>query len=36
MREASERLRDILEAVAGMERRGGRGKAAFERDELPQ
>lgn len=33
MREPAERLCDIPEAVAGVERRGGRGKAAFERHE---
>lgn len=36
MRSPAERLRDMLEAVAAIERYVGRGKAAFERDELLQ
>lgn len=36
MREPKERLLDILEAIAAIERYRGRDKAAFERDELLQ
>jgi len=36
MREPGERLRDILEAIAAIERYLHRGKAAFEQDELLQ
>jgi uncharacterized protein with HEPN domain len=36
MRDAAERLRDILEAMAAVERYLDRGKSAFERDELLQ
>ena len=36
MRDPTERLRDILEAVAAVERYLDRGKLAFERDELLQ
>ena len=36
MREPKERLRDILDAIAAIERHRGRDKAAFERDELLQ
>ncbi|HSV73789.1 MAG TPA: HepT-like ribonuclease domain-containing protein [Chthonomonadales bacterium] len=36
MRDPNERLRDILEAIAAIERHLHRGKAAFERDELLQ
>lgn len=36
MRHSSERLRDMLEAIAAIERHLHRGKAAFEQDELLQ
>jgi uncharacterized protein with HEPN domain len=36
VRDASERLRDILEAIGNIERYLGRGKDAFEQDELLQ
>jgi uncharacterized protein with HEPN domain len=36
MRDPKERLRDILEAIAAIERHLHRGKAAFEQDELLQ
>ena len=36
MRDARERLRDILDAIAAIERHLHRGKADFERDELLQ
>ena len=36
MRAPEERLRDILEAIASIERCLDRGKAAFEQDELLQ
>ena len=36
MRDPKERLRDILEAIAAIERHLGGGKAAFERNELLQ
>ncbi len=36
MRNPKERLRDILEAIAAIERYLGRGREAFERDELLQ
>jgi len=36
VREPKERLRDILDAIAAIERHRGRDKAAFERDELLQ
>ena len=36
MRDPKERLRDILEAIAAIERHLDRGKAAFEQDELLQ
>ena len=36
MRDPKERLRDILEATAAIERYLGRDKAAFEQDELLQ
>ncbi|GIW81349.1 MAG: hypothetical protein KatS3mg105_3156 [Gemmatales bacterium] len=36
MRDAKERLLDILEAIAAIERYAGRDKVAFERDELLQ
>ena len=36
MRDAKERLRDILDAIAAIERYLPRGKAAFEGDELIQ
>jgi len=36
MRDPRERLRDILEAVAAIQRYSGRSKAAFEQDELLQ
>ncbi|MBX7059626.1 MAG: DUF86 domain-containing protein [Leptospirales bacterium] len=36
MRDPAERLRDILEAIAAIERHLVRGKADFERDELLQ
>jgi len=36
MRDPKERLRDILEAIAAIERYLSRGKAAFEQDELLQ
>ena len=34
MRRPAERLRDILEAIARIERHTRRGRAAFEKDEL--
>ncbi|MFN3706300.1 MAG: DUF86 domain-containing protein [Thermoflexales bacterium] len=36
MRDPKERLRDILEAIAAIERYLDRGRAAFEQDELLQ
>ena len=36
MRDSAERLRDILEAIAAIERYLDRGKAAFQQDELLQ
>ena len=36
MRDPRERLRDMLEAIAAIERHLHRGKAAFEQDELLQ
>jgi len=36
MRDAAERLRDILEAIAAINRYAGRDKKAFEADELLQ
>ena len=36
MRDPKERLRDILEAIAAIERHLHRGRAAFEQDELLQ
>ncbi len=36
MRDPGERLRDMLEAIAAIERHLQRGKAAFEEDELLQ
>lgn len=36
MRDPSERLHDMLEAIAAIERHLARGKADFERDELLQ
>jgi len=36
MRDSTERLRDILEAIERIERYAVRGKAAFEQDELIQ
>lgn len=36
MRDPKERLRDILDAIAAIERYLGRGKPAFEQDELLQ
>lgn len=36
MRDSAERLRDILEAIAAVERYIDRGKTAFEHDELLQ
>lgn len=36
MRRPAERLRDILEAIARIERHTRRGRAAFEKDELIQ
>jgi len=36
MRDPKERLRDMLEAIASIERHLHRGKAAFEQDELLQ
>ncbi|RME90733.1 MAG: DUF86 domain-containing protein, partial [Verrucomicrobia bacterium] len=36
MRDPKERLRDILEAIARIERYASRGREAFERDELIQ
>ena len=36
MREPAERLRDMLEAVARIDRYAGRGRAAFDADELVQ
>ena len=36
MRDPKERLRDILEAIAAIERHLGSDRAAFERDELLQ
>jgi uncharacterized protein with HEPN domain len=36
MRDPAERLRDMLEAIAAIERYAGRDKQAFEADELLQ
>jgi uncharacterized protein with HEPN domain len=36
VRDPRERLRDVLEAIAAIERYLGRGKLAFENDELLQ
>jgi uncharacterized protein with HEPN domain len=36
MRDAAERVRDILEAIAAIERYANRGKNTFEKDELLQ
>ncbi len=36
MRDSAERVKDMLEAIAAIERYVGRGKAAFEEDELLQ
>ena len=36
MRDARERLRDILEAISNLERYAGRGRGPFEQDELIQ
>lgn len=36
MRDPKERLRDILDAIARMERYAARGRQAFEQDELVQ
>ena len=36
MRDAAERLRDILEAIAAINRYAPRDRDGFERDELPQ
>lgn len=36
MRDERERLRDILDAIAAIEKYAVRGRAAFERDELVQ
>ena len=36
MRDPTERLRDILDAIANIERYAARGRQAFERDELIQ
>lgn len=36
MRDPKERLRDILEATAAIERHLGRDKVAFEQDEILQ
>jgi uncharacterized protein with HEPN domain len=36
VRDSKARLRDILEAIAAIERHPGRGRAAFEQDELLQ
>lgn len=36
MRDPAERVKDMLEAIAAIERYVGRGKAAFEEDELLQ
>jgi uncharacterized protein with HEPN domain len=36
VRDPKERLRDILDAIAAIERYLGRGKPAFEQDELLQ
>lgn len=36
MRDPAERLRDILDAIAHIERYAARGRQAFERDELIQ
>ncbi len=36
MRDPEERLRDILEAIANIERYAARGRQAFEGDELIQ
>jgi uncharacterized protein with HEPN domain len=36
MRDPQERLRDILDAIARIERYAARGRAAFEQDELIQ
>jgi uncharacterized protein with HEPN domain len=34
MRDPQERLRDILDAIAGIERYAARGRDAFDQDEL--
>ena len=36
MRDPKERLRDILDAIARIERYAARGREAFDRDELTQ
>ena len=36
MRDPKERLRDILDAIANIERYAARGRQAFEKDELIQ
>jgi len=36
MRNPKDRLMDMLEAIDNIERYAGRGRAAFERDELIQ
>jgi uncharacterized protein with HEPN domain len=36
MRDESERLRDILEAIERVEKYAARGRAAFDEDELVQ
>ena len=36
MRDPKERLRDILDAIANIERHAARGRQAFEKDELIQ
>ncbi len=36
MRDPKERLRDIVEAIQAIERYTGRGREAFEQDELLQ
>ncbi len=36
MRDPAERLRDILDAIAAIERHAGKGRAAFDKDELLQ
>ena len=36
MRDERERLQDILDAIAAIEKYAARGRAAFERDELVQ